>query len=433
MSRSKLTFLQLSDVHFRSAGDNEEIDDVEAEGNALDYSLRELLVDDARNVVDAVGGASGVLVCGDLANAGNGSEFTQAGTWLQNLCSAIGVPPWLVWSVPGNHDITRTRIGESQNELRERIRTAPDPDAGELFAAMIASDVERSALLEPLHNYLEFASAYDCMFDATLHWNECIDLGGQKLRIRGLTSALLCGPGDNTSTRRSIIGDAQADIAANPHSIHYTLCHHPQPWLMDREEIEEWFKQRVAVRVTGHLHVRKFEDTAAGVYLKAGAVSPKRQTDLSFREPEIPRYEVISLFIEETEDAKVFEVYIQGRVWNESMRAWGPDTGEFGSVGRRFVVGEDRPGVPVADAPVEAPERLERPKRELRYRLAQLQPYDRIECAQKIGAPLDRIIQAPSHLQVEELVRWADPDALGKLWVAVAEATPELDPSESPF
>jgi hypothetical protein len=429
-----LTFLQLSDVHFRSLLEDEEVDDAEADGNALDYSLRELLIDDARDVVEGLGGATGVLICGDVADAGNGSEFTQAGTWLQNLCTAIGVPPWLVWSVPGNHDVNRSRIGDLQSQLRTRIRSASEDDVAHIFETVIRNSEECSALLEPFHNYLEFASAYDCMFGSQLHWDDKFDVAGKELRLRGLMSAILCGKGDNTSTNRSLIGDVQATLPQDPDVIHYTLCHHPQPWLMDRLEIEELIAQTVTIRVTGHLHVRKFEDTPAGVYLKAGAVSPKRGSDLRFEGPEVPRYEIISLAIDPDADPATLEVFIAGRIWDESTRQWGPDAEEDGNVGRHFILGDNGgPGGPVSGRPTGTTERLVRPRRELRYRLAQLQPYDRIECARKIGAPLDQIIQAPSYLQVEELFSWADPDSLAPLWTAVAEVTPEIDTGENPF
>jgi excisionase family DNA binding protein len=151
-----LRFLQISDIHFRGGATGHE------EG-ALDYGLRQALIEDARSAVAQAGGVSAVLVCGDLANWGSGSEFTQASTWLHSLCSAIGVPPWMVWVVPGNHDLDRAKLGAEQLELRRRLRSAADGEqVAAMFAAVLADGEKREALLDPLYNYIEFASAYDC-------------------------------------------------------------------------------------------------------------------------------------------------------------------------------------------------------------------------------------------------------------------------------
>src|ERR1700683_2827958 len=156
-----LRFLQLSDIHFRSAA--ERIEGSAPRTQELDYELRERLIENARVVEPQAGGVSGVLVSGDLANKGAGAEFAQATAWLQNLCSAIGVPPWMVWVIPGNHDIDSSAIGAVQREQRQHLREAGEQLASD-FSGLLGDPQQRAALLEPLHNYLEFASGYDCMF-----------------------------------------------------------------------------------------------------------------------------------------------------------------------------------------------------------------------------------------------------------------------------
>jgi predicted phosphodiesterase len=422
-----LSFLQLSDIHFRGGPDRGDGDD-----DALDYELRERLIQDTRSAIAEIGGVSGVVVCGDLANSGSGSEFTQASTWLQSLCSAIGVPPWMVWVVPGNHDLDRARIGEAQLELRDRLRQADDALAV-IFAEVLADPDEREKLLEPLYNYLEFASAYGCGLDPGLHWSEHFDLPAAGLELRGLTSAILCGKGDNTGANRTVIGDEQAQFPPKPSTLYYTLCHHPRCWLLDRDEIESWFHERVHIRVTGHLHVRTVTPTPPGIHLRAGAVSPPRGETGSYVEPMVPRYELVSIDAVEYDGRPHVDIVIRGRRWSQSDDAWIADLGQNGVVSRRYEIGiadsqSDIPLPPVA--PAATPEF---PERELRYRLAQLQPYDRGECARAIDAPLNDVTQAPAHRQVALIFDWAKANgSLTKLHDAVTAAVHDLQPSDNP-
>ncbi len=291
-----LTFLQLSDIHFRGSA-------VGLDGQSLDYDFREQLIEDARTIIDEIGGVSGVLVCGDIADTGAGSEFGQAIEWLQNLCAAIGVNPWLVWVVPGNHDLDRARIGQLQWELRHELRACDPADLDQVFERILANPEQNEALLEPLQNYIEFASAYNCAFGPDPFWVESLDLKSHQLELRGLNSALICGPTDHHEGDRMVIGDRQATVDSSLNTVHYTLCHHPASWLLDQDEVEECFDLRVHFRVTGHLHVRGLRYTPAGVHLAAGAVSPERDPEHGFTSPCIPRYELVSFRTVEIEEA----------------------------------------------------------------------------------------------------------------------------------
>lgn len=70
-----------------------------------------------------VGGATGVLVTGDIAFSGQRSEYQSAASWLLGLCRAIECPDENVWVVPGNHDVDR-KIADSKvtKTLHESIR-----------------------------------------------------------------------------------------------------------------------------------------------------------------------------------------------------------------------------------------------------------------------------------------------------------------------
>jgi predicted MPP superfamily phosphohydrolase len=408
-----LRFLQLSDIHFRSTtpGDAQAI-----QAQALDYDLRERLIADARRVVGRVGGICGVLVCGDLAQKGETSEFNQAATWLQELCNAVGVAPWMVWVVPGNHDLDRTKVSDRTLELRRQLR-----ESGDDLATILADSIDRQALLGPLDNYLEFASAFDCMFDQKLAWVELLDLDGLPLELHGLNSALLCEKGESPEDRRTLIGAEQATFEAQDGLAHYTMCHHPRCWLLDATELDARFEAHVHVRVTGHVHRRSFSPTAAGVYIRAGAVSPGRASDGNYSTPEVPSYDLVSLRgVGQSCDRRI-EIAVVGRHWNQEQECW-EDARELG------LACTVRLGEPPSRAAMALPEpaptgALELADRELRYRLARLPAYDRWQCLQNIDGPLAEAMQAPEHQQVEYLFAWAKVnERLADLRQAVREA-----------
>jgi hypothetical protein len=418
-----LTFLQLSDIHFR--GD----DLIDRYGNPLDYDFRERLVADARRAATELGGVSGVLICGDVADSGVGSEFGQASEWLQNLCAALDVDPWLVWVVPGNHDLDRKRIGDPQLSHRERLRGCDPDDLNDTFERILASPANSESLLEPLENYLEFATAFNCAFGPDLFWTERLDLDAEsRLELRGLNSSLLCGKGDHHTNNPMVIGDRQSTVAVQDGAIHYTLCHHPHTWLRDGDHVDDLFDQRVHVRVTGHLHDRRLRSSSRGVHLEAGAVSPERDARRRFTEPCIPRYELISLRTVEADEVLHLDLVVRGRLWSEEG-GWKADLGPEGTFARRYRLDRADPGTAIDPDLGATASGISRPLLELRYRLARLQPYDRNQCAQRIGAPLDDILRLPVHRRVGEIFSWAElNNRIADLWdeVMVAAQIPDL-------
>lgn len=429
-SRKKpmLTFLQLSDIHFRGG------DVVDRYGNPLDYDFRERLVADARRVAAELGGVSGLLICGDIANSGVGSEFGQASEWLQNLCAALDVDPWLVWVVPGNHDLDRSRIGETQLRHREQLRGCDPKDLNDTFESIIDNPADTESLLEPLENYLEFATAYNCAFGSDLFWTERLELNTEsRLELRGLNSSLLCGKGDHHTKKPMVIGDRQSTVTVEDGTVHYTLCHHPHTWLRDGTHVDDLFDQRVHVRVTGHLHDRRLRSSSRGIHLEAGAVSPERNAQRRFTEPCIPRYEVISLRTIEEEEVLHLDLVIRGRLWSEEG-GWKADPGPTGTFARRYRLDRADPGTTIDPNLGTTASEVSRPLLELRYRLARLQPYDRNQCAQRIGAPLDAILRLPAHRRVGEIFSWAElNNRLADLWDEVMAAAQIPNPPANPL
>lgn len=406
-----LTFLQLSDIHFRGGrGDAEATE-------AQDYRQRESLIEDARSVGEEIGGYSAILVAGDIANNGKSEQFAQAGAWLRNLCTAIGVPPWMVWTIPGNHDLDHARIEELQHELRARIRAAEADRHEDLVSQILTADEDGPALFAPLENYLEFADAFDCAFErGQLHWVEGLDFSAtHPLELRGLTSALLCTKGDNQEENRMLIGRTQASGWADE-KVHFSMCHHPHDWLLDGAEIDALFGANVQVRVTGHLHKRELTPTEIGVYLQAGAVSPKRREDGSYPPDYGPTYDVISLEHSESPVGPFLDIAVHPRVWDDGARCW--EGGEDWN--RRFALGRVSEPQELDQRPAGEAVGLPKPQRALRYRLAQLPLVDKYDCLEEIGGPVAEFLDKEQYALVTSIYRWAqDNDRLAQLEIAV--------------
>lgn len=406
------TFLQLSDIHFRNlsgeGGDDPAAQ--KAKSDSQDYLQRELLVKDVLEQKADVGGYSAVLVAGDIANDGEAEQFAQASIFLRNLCTAVEIKPWNVWTVPGNHDVEADIIDALGYELRERMRGTEETSLDHVLAQVLEHPEEGPALLTPLKSYLEFADAFDCAFDVSqLHWSTELDSASPRsLTLRGLSSALLCAKGDSNPKRPTIIGEPQAS-GWSDRQIHLSLCHHPHCWLLDREGIDDLFGKHVQIRVTGHLHKRELSYTDVGIYLQAGAVSPKRGPEGTYGTGYEPTYDVIMVDQVEVEGAPYLDLAVRCRRWNDEEGRWVAHGEEIG----RFAIGHDAPHEFLQQAPEGPLEAPDVEMREARYKLAQLPQTDKLEIMEALGAPMGDFIDAPQWSIVTAIFDWAEEN--GKL------------------
>lgn len=422
------TFLQLSDIHFRNLPKGGEANDPDAvpetDSKVQDYQQRELLIEDVLEQKAHLGGYSAVLVAGDIADAGEPEQFAQADTFLRNLCTAVEIRPWNVWTVPGNHDVEDRVIDDLGQELRERTRGTEQSSLDTVFAQILSHPNEGPALLTPLQSYLEFADAFDCAFDASqLHWSIELDsTAPRQLALRGLSSALLCAKDDGKARLPTIIGEPQAS-GWSDQPIHLSLCHHPHCWLLDRDEIDDLFGKHVQVRVTGHLHKRQLSYTDAGIYLQAGAVSPKRGPEGFYGEGYEPTYDVITLDQVEIDGNLYLDIAVRCRRWDDDERKWVAHGEEM----RRFAIGHDAPSEVLQRPPAGPLEAPDVEMREARYKLAQMPQTDKLEIVEALGAPMSDFIDAPTWSIVTAIFDWAEEngelDQLKKL--AISGLPPE--------
>jgi hypothetical protein len=143
---------------------------------------------DAADFCKEFGSPTAILVCGDVAFSGQGEEFERAGTWLAELAVATGTRPDNVFTVPGNHDVVRSVIEDSQllSMIHKELRPV-DPDAvNERLDRFLNKDREAAELVfRPISNYNVLAARFGCdVTPSRLFWEHDIELNdGSVLRL----------------------------------------------------------------------------------------------------------------------------------------------------------------------------------------------------------------------------------------------------------
>jgi hypothetical protein len=114
---AELSFLHLSDIHFRKGrmGDAHDVDnDVR---NELERDLRTLMATRVQKL-------DGIIVSGDIAFGGQPEEFDYGRGWIERIAELVNCPLSAIMTTPGNHDVDRDSISAEIDQLHMIIRNA---------------------------------------------------------------------------------------------------------------------------------------------------------------------------------------------------------------------------------------------------------------------------------------------------------------------
>ncbi len=309
--------LHLSDIHFwRWRLDDSTYD--------VDTDLRRQLERDAEALRNRLGPFTGIVVTGDIAYSADPREYKAAEDWLKELCARIGCEEQAVWTVPGNHDVSRKVIDESpmtamaQQQLRK--------DAGSL-PKLLADPIGQNALFTAIENYNEFAGKFECHFGPKrLVWHDELELNdGSKLRLAGLNSTLASWKGDDANNKGLVLCDIAHCMPEENGVAYLTLCHHPPEWLIDLDATDDLLTNRAHVQLFGHKHRQRVRQIGKMLRITAGAVHPDRG-----EREWTPGYNVLSISVDGTNAARVLSVSLFSRVWNQSGMRFVADTAGCG-------------------------------------------------------------------------------------------------------
>jgi hypothetical protein len=321
VTSSMITFLHLSDIHFRHREGAAQFD--------LDAQLRKPLLDDITSK-PAGTDYDGLLITGDIAFGGKKPEYDIAKAWLEKIYTQAGVLPEHTYLVPGNHDVNRDMvvpggaIWNNHNALRnEKDRIL----RRELLQTQLTRDPACNPL-DPLKSYNEFAQGYRCRTKKDqLAWFDFFPKtlnDGSKLRLHGLNSALTSNAGDVRANLYLAPFQTQ-HFSRDDGVVDMVLCHHPPHWLLDMMDVDGMLKSYARVALFGHEHTHRSQIVDQTVQLFAGAVHP------AARDPDwLPTYHILQLKVEGVGKNRRLVVRIYSRELRAVDQVFVPRTTEKG-------------------------------------------------------------------------------------------------------
>jgi predicted MPP superfamily phosphohydrolase len=344
-------FVHLSDIHFGQERD---------EMIHIHTDVKEQLIADATELIRNLPGAAahGILVTGDIAQAGKSGQYEQAGAWLDALAEAIRCPIFGIQMVPGNHDVDRDKLSVGATHVLDVIRKGGPTE----YEKILSNPSDRASLFARFEDYGRFCEGYDCALDSEGRYatNLHVELTpGRSIRFIRMNSALLCTGDETEEEPELMVGTRQFTIPRTIGEEVVVLIHHPLNWFKDSEAALTYLRSRARVLISGHEHnpnvtIDKVEDGSDLMLLAAGATVPfKSDEDYTFT------YNVMEFDWDEKTDA--LAVTIHPRAWNPKRTCFEADKKRLGSEDPRFTLGSPyfrKAAKPAATATAEVTQKI---------------------------------------------------------------------------
>ncbi len=295
-----LRILLLSDIHFIHCEDDEN-----------DYRSLETAFVEAMDEVRDSGGLTQILICGDIANKGQESEYQTAEAFLKRVFEHLGCDEkqTQVYVVPGNHDINRN------TNMATRLAWRPillDPSKADDFIKN-AKHVEVDTLkmiYSPFSAFHKFANAHsslDGIAEAIFlnapnfefkSFRKEVELGvldNYIIKLHCLNSALLCDKDDVNDPRYMKEGEHKLFIpkaAYNPDTpsttVNISMMHHPHAWFENETVLRTEFDRKFKFQIYGHVHTQSISQDVEGksaIRLQVGSLHPGQEGDPELYSP----------------------------------------------------------------------------------------------------------------------------------------------------
>ncbi|MDM8515340.1 metallophosphoesterase [Desulfobacterales bacterium HSG16] len=246
-SSETITWLHISDLHFRKSHDfNETI------------VLKEL-VRDVKSCIEQDGVTPDfIAVTGDIAFSGASSEYDLARNFFDKLQEATGVPREKLFIVPGNHDVDRKLITGGAKAIGASLT---DRDKVNTF---LVTPGDRHLIMERFKGYSDFFNDYfggiQAFDDENFFYVRAFDVGGRTIAVSGINSSWLAGP-DEDRASGLVIGERQVRAALDKveqagADLSIAIMHHPFDWLreFDQNDSATLLLDKWDFILSGHLH-----------------------------------------------------------------------------------------------------------------------------------------------------------------------------------
>lgn len=440
-----LTFLHLSDLHITTKDAGSQFD--------RDVIIRQALLDDlgieGRTDFDAV------LVTGDVAYHGSADEFARAKLWFEEIRTKTNSDPEALFVVPGNHDVNQKVVYESSSlwDLHQALR---DPKMSEEDRLASLEGKLKDPTLDFLaaqKEYIAFAQEYGCPTSCKeLAWVQFLNGGktledGTAVRFHGLNSALLSDGAD--AKANLLLGAFQfKHFSSDPRYVNVVLCHHPQNWLIDDNESNDYFRQQSQILLSGHEHDTRCYNEGGCLRVRAGAIHPnRRETRWE------PCYHVLRLSVDATHKRELC-VQVETRVWRDKEKCFakyvqgdGSDFHEERIPLKTWTppVASSRPSTPAEpmiavpsspdmNSPIMTPDTIAAARRKLIVHFFRIGTISRFQAAIKAGVWEDGDDAFDGQERWARVFERAEKSGkLGSLWEAVAAEDQTLTGQSNPF
>jgi len=344
-------FVHVSDIHFGQEKDDRV---------HIHSDVKQQLIADAREVISKIAGGSahGILVTGDITQSGKWEEYEIAGQWLDELAASIGVEIHRVQMVPGNHDLDRSKLSFSGQQILDHIRAGGPAE----YEEILKNPTDRAALFARFEDYGRFSFGYNCPLNNEGGFATEMEVSlspGRAIRFIRFNSSLLCHGGERDEHPELMIGARQFTIPRTPGVENIILVHHPLNWYKDQEQVRNYIRSRARVFISGHEHdpkvsVDNVETGCDVMMLAAGATVPYKSNDTyTFT------YNIIEF--DWDEDIDGLSVTMHPRAWNATRTCFEADDQRLGGKAPNFRLEcpffrmADRPSVPTTARPADTP------------------------------------------------------------------------------
>jgi len=307
-----LKILHLSDIHFKA----ESIHD-------LDIDLRNEIEFDLKSIIKQTGPLDLIMVGGDIAFSASAEEYEIAYQWLKTVACIIQCKEENVLTIPGNHDVERSKIChvlKGQQALLKSLKDRAKLDSS--IYEYLKDGNSCNTLLKTFANYENFAQRYGAIPErnSPFFWEKDFNCGSQKIRIRGVNSAIVSSGLDHEQNSKLVVGSHQSLLRKEEGVIYIFMCHHPPDWLNDGEDVEREVQARARIHLYGHKHNFSSVQVGNSLKLAAGAMHPSRN-----EQDWDPRYNILELDTEEKNSDHFLNVKIWKRKWDKETVKFVPD------------------------------------------------------------------------------------------------------------
>ena len=278
MVRRVLTWLHISDIHFRS---RTEWRDSIARTSLLAYLKKEFDAND--NLRPDLVFCTGDVAFGEEDASPLVDQYGQARAFFDNLLAVCGsevgaLPKDRLFIVPGNHDVNRTSVNKDAQANLLHLAENSSAHAAAINQRFAERPKEFKDAIKRLSEYSRFVESYlsHQYKDERLCYSELVNIDGLKVGVAGFNSAWCCsGPEDDRKIW--LAAEWQFNTAfrtLEEADLRIGLIHHPVDWLNQAER--DFARHHISTHFHfwchGHIHDTWLTPTQSYVMMTAGAV-----------------------------------------------------------------------------------------------------------------------------------------------------------------